>query len=164
VVAIQFYSIGFLTYSIAVTIQEPTQVTLCCNLLSPVGQLSSNSRSARMSFSQAQRVFIVEHLPGISFLLNFARMSLGIKFPNLLCQTNQQYWAVHFKRHCRNSSPSCIKHEDWSECMQRWTLWTFPTRNIILFFIFYLLYFFWQMCREWVAWLFDQSVLFTRYY
>jgi hypothetical protein len=33
----------------------------CCNLLAPVRQLSLNSRSARMSFSQVQRVFIVEH-------------------------------------------------------------------------------------------------------
>jgi hypothetical protein len=31
------------------------------NLLSPVRQLSSNSRRARMSFSQVQLVFIVEH-------------------------------------------------------------------------------------------------------
>jgi hypothetical protein len=44
-----------------VTIQEPTQVTSCCNLLAPVRQLSSKSRSARMSFSQVQPVFIVEH-------------------------------------------------------------------------------------------------------
>jgi hypothetical protein len=44
-----------------VTIEEPTQVTSCYNLLTPVRQLSSNSRSARMSFSQVQRVFIVEH-------------------------------------------------------------------------------------------------------
>jgi hypothetical protein len=44
-----------------VTIQEPTQVTSCCNLLAPVRQLFSNSRSARMSFWQVQRVFIVEH-------------------------------------------------------------------------------------------------------
>jgi hypothetical protein len=33
----------------------------CCNLLAPVRQLSFNSRSARMCFSQVQRVFIVEH-------------------------------------------------------------------------------------------------------
>jgi hypothetical protein len=46
---------------IAVTIQEPTQVISCCNLLAPIRNLSSNSRSARMSFSQVQRVFIVEH-------------------------------------------------------------------------------------------------------
>jgi hypothetical protein len=48
-------------HNIAVTIQEPTQVTSCCNLLAPVRQLSFNSRSVRMSFSQVQRVFIVEH-------------------------------------------------------------------------------------------------------
>jgi hypothetical protein len=44
-----------------VTIQEPTLVTSCCNMLVPVRQLSSNSQSARLSFSQVQRVFIVEH-------------------------------------------------------------------------------------------------------
>jgi hypothetical protein len=44
-----------------VTIQDPTQVTSCCNLLAPVRQLSLNGRSARMSFTQVQRVFIVEH-------------------------------------------------------------------------------------------------------
>jgi hypothetical protein len=48
-------------HNIAVTIQESTQVTLCCNLLTPVRQFSFNSRSARMSFSQVQRVFVVEH-------------------------------------------------------------------------------------------------------
>jgi hypothetical protein len=42
-------------------IQEPTQVTSCCNLLAPVRHLCFNSRSARMFFSQVQRVFIVEH-------------------------------------------------------------------------------------------------------
>jgi hypothetical protein len=44
-----------------VTKQEFTQVMPCCNLLAPVHQLSFNSRRARMSFSQVQRVFIVEH-------------------------------------------------------------------------------------------------------
>jgi hypothetical protein len=48
-------------HNIAATLQEPTQVTSCCNLLASDSQLSSNSRSARMSFSQVQRVFIVEH-------------------------------------------------------------------------------------------------------
>jgi hypothetical protein len=37
------------------------QVTSRCNMLVPVRQSSFNSRSARMSFSQVQRVFIVEH-------------------------------------------------------------------------------------------------------
>jgi hypothetical protein len=44
-----------------------------------------------------------------------------------------KYWAVHFKYHCRNSSPCCIKHEEKSECMHVWTWWTFPTLNITLF-------------------------------
>jgi hypothetical protein len=40
-----------------------------CNLLAPVCQLSFSSRSARMSFSQVQRVFIVEHyLSSCSYL------------------------------------------------------------------------------------------------
>jgi hypothetical protein len=43
------------------TIQEPAQVTSCCNLFVPVRQLSFNSRSAMMSFSQVQRVLIVEY-------------------------------------------------------------------------------------------------------
>jgi hypothetical protein len=48
-------------HTISLTIQEPTLVTSCSNLLAPVRQLFSNSRSARMFFSQAQRVSIVEH-------------------------------------------------------------------------------------------------------
>jgi hypothetical protein len=40
---------------------EPTQVMSCCNLLAPVHHLSFNNRSPRMSFSQVQGVFIVEH-------------------------------------------------------------------------------------------------------
>jgi hypothetical protein len=60
-VSIQYGTTGYKTHSIAVTIQEPTQVTSCCNLLVPVCQMSSHSRNARMSFSQVQRLFIVEH-------------------------------------------------------------------------------------------------------
>jgi hypothetical protein len=60
----QCNSIGLInTHNIAVTIQEPTQVMSCYNLLASVRQLSFNSRSARMSSSQVQRVFIVEHCP-----------------------------------------------------------------------------------------------------
>jgi hypothetical protein len=56
---------------------------LCCYLLTPVRQLSSNSRSARMCFSHVQRVFIVKHyLASHSHFL--ARMNLGIHFPILL--------------------------------------------------------------------------------
>jgi hypothetical protein len=68
-VAFQYNLIGLINTHITVTIQKPTQVMSCCNLLAPVCQLSSNSRSARMSFSQVQRVFIVEHyLASCSYL------------------------------------------------------------------------------------------------
>jgi hypothetical protein len=65
-------------------------------------------------------------------------MSLGIHFPILLCQTNQQHlvwWTV--SGHCRNSSPVCIKHQEKCECMHRWTQWTFSTFNISLWFVFW---------------------------
>jgi hypothetical protein len=53
-----------------VIIQEHMLVASCCNLLAPVRQLSFNSRSARMSFSQVQRLFIVEHyLASRSYLI-----------------------------------------------------------------------------------------------
>jgi hypothetical protein len=48
-------------YIIAVSVQQPTQVKSCCNLLTPVRQLSSNGRSAKTPFSQAQRLFTAEH-------------------------------------------------------------------------------------------------------
>jgi hypothetical protein len=48
-----------------------------------------------------------------------------------------KYWAVHFKRHCRNSSPGCIKHEEKRECMRRWTRWIFPALNTTLYFVFW---------------------------
>jgi hypothetical protein len=52
-----------------VTTQEPTHVISCCNLLTPVHQLPSNSWSARMSFSQVQWVFTVKHyLASCSYL------------------------------------------------------------------------------------------------
>jgi hypothetical protein len=61
VIVIQYISIRLKTHNIVVTIQEPTQVTTCCNLLMSFLQVSLNSRSARMSFPQVQRVCIVEH-------------------------------------------------------------------------------------------------------
>jgi hypothetical protein len=66
-------------------------------------------------------------------LTQLARISLGIHFLILLCQTNRQYLVNRF-RHCRNSSPGCIRHEENSACMHRWTRWTFPTLDITFFF------------------------------
>jgi hypothetical protein len=69
-VAVQYSLIGLINpqYRCDYT-GEPTQVMSCCNLLVPVCQLSSNSWSVRMSFSQVQRVFIVKHyLASCSYL------------------------------------------------------------------------------------------------
>jgi hypothetical protein len=75
-----------------------------------------------------------------------------------------KYWAMHFKRHCRNSPPGCIKHDEKSECMHRWTRWAFPTLHITLFSAFRFecnLFFGKQyMCHEWDAWLLADSVLY----
>jgi hypothetical protein len=61
VITIKYNSIELINTHVAVTVQQPTQVTSCCNLLAPVSQLSSKCQSARMSFSRVQRVFIVEN-------------------------------------------------------------------------------------------------------
>jgi hypothetical protein len=63
VVAIKYSFIGLINtqYRCDYRLQEPSQVTSCCNLLAPVRQLFFNSWSAMMSFSQVQRMFIVEH-------------------------------------------------------------------------------------------------------
>jgi hypothetical protein len=52
-----------------VTIQEPTHVTSCSNLLTPILLLFSNSRSAGMSFAHLQSTFIVKYcLTSLSYL------------------------------------------------------------------------------------------------
>jgi hypothetical protein len=53
--------VGLMNTQYCCYLQDPTQVTSCCNLLAPVHQLSFNRQSARMSFSQVQQMFIVEH-------------------------------------------------------------------------------------------------------
>jgi hypothetical protein len=128
----QSNSIGLINTHIAVTIQEPLR------------QLSSNSPTARMSFSQVQRVFIVEHyLASRSYLI--CQNEFRDTFPEFSCakQIDNISSGEPFPRH-RNSSPGCIKHEEKNEWMHRWTRWTFPTRNITLFLFsnFNLLYFF----------------------
>jgi hypothetical protein len=91
-VAIQYSSVGLIT-QYRCDLQEPAP---WCNLLAPVRQLSSNSRSARMSFSQVQQVFIVEHyLASCSYLT--CQNEFRDTVPVLLCQTNWQYliwWTI----------------------------------------------------------------------
>jgi hypothetical protein len=119
-----------------VTIQESMQVTTCCNLLAPVRRLSFNSRSSRMSFSQVQRVFIVELcLASRSYLTcqnEFRDTFSDSPVPNKSTVSR----LVNRFRDTGNSSPDCIKHEEKSECMHSWTQWTFLTLNITLF-LFY---------------------------
>jgi hypothetical protein len=57
--------------SIALTIQEPTQVTSCCDPLAPIRQLSFNSRSARMSFFTSATSVHFRILAGNSLLLDY---------------------------------------------------------------------------------------------
>jgi hypothetical protein len=108
IIAIQYNSIGLINTHIAVTMQEPMQVTSCCS-----------------------RQYLV-------------------------------WWTV--PGHCRNSSPVCIKHEEKSEYMHHWTRWTLSAVYITLFSVFWFqcnLFFDKQnMCQEWVAWLFDHSLVF----
>jgi hypothetical protein len=60
-VAIQYNSIRLINTQYRCDLQEPMQVMSCRNLLVSVCQFPSNNRSARMSFSQVQWVFIVYH-------------------------------------------------------------------------------------------------------
>jgi hypothetical protein len=68
--------------NIAVTIQDPQQITSCCNPLAPVPQLPFNSRSVNMSFSQVQQVFVVEHYLSSRSYLTCQNEFRGNTFPN----------------------------------------------------------------------------------
>jgi hypothetical protein len=53
-------------------------------------------------------------------------LSLGVfegervqKQPEHIRRIETKYLAVHFKRHCRNFSPGCIRHEEKSESLHR---------------------------------------------
>jgi hypothetical protein len=118
-----------------VTIYEPTHVTSYCNLLAPDLQLSSNRRSARMSFSQVQAC----SLPNTTWRVvhtcqnEFTDTFHDPPMPNKSTMS-------HF-RYSSSSSPVCIKHDERSECMHYWTRWTFPALNKI-FSGFIVIYFF----------------------
>jgi hypothetical protein len=118
-----------------VTIQEPTQVMPCCNLLVPVRQLSFNSRSARI-FSQVQRVFIVKHYLASRSYSTYQN-ELRDTFPDSPVPNKSTISRLvnHFRD--MKSSLDCIKHEKKSECMHCWMRWIFPTLNITLLFIFW---------------------------
>jgi hypothetical protein len=88
-------------------------------------------------FSQVQRMFIVEHyLVSRSYLT--CQNEFRDTFPDSpVPKKSTISRLVNRFLHCRNSSPGCIKHEEKSEYMHRWTRWTFATLIITLFFLFW---------------------------
>jgi hypothetical protein len=101
-------------------------------------------------------------LLGISFLLNLpewvygyiSRFSSAKQIDNISSR-EPFLWQ-------RNSLLGCIRHGEKSECMHRWTRWTFPIIHIKLFFVFWfqcdLFFDKLNMCQEWVTSLLDHSV------
>jgi hypothetical protein len=144
-----------------VTIQLPTQVTSCCNLLAPV--VFKQSKCKDVFFTSTTSVHC--HTLPVILLFNltcqnyFRDTFADSPVPNKSTVT----CLMNCFHHCRNSLLGCIKHEEKHEYMYRWMWWIFPTLNITLFFVFWFqcnLFFYKQnMCQEWVAWLFDHSVL-----
>lgn len=60
----------------------------------------------------------------------------------LMQNTNRM--KTNFKRHCGNCSPGCIRHDEKTEYMHRWTQWTLRILNttLLLFSRFSVIYFF----------------------
>jgi hypothetical protein len=108
----------------------PTQFTSCCNLLAPVRQSSSNSRNAKMYFSQAQLLFIAErYMAPLSYITcqnEFRDTFLGSPVPNksaVSCLANRFLLM-------RELFTRSHKNGETKECMHRWTQCTFPVVNI----------------------------------
>jgi hypothetical protein len=141
-----------------VTIQDPTQVTSCCNLLATVRQLSFNSRSARMSFSQVQKVFIVEHyLASRSYLT--CQNGFRDTFPD---SSAPNRFTIYRLVNCfRDRGTHHRVAWNMRKSVKSSTV-TYPTIEITLFFVLWfqcnLFFDKYSMCPEWVAWLFDHSV------
>jgi hypothetical protein len=113
-----------------VTIQAPTQVTSCCNLLAPIRQLSSKSRNARMSFSQEQRVFIVEHhLASRSYLT--CQNEFRDAFPDSPVPNKSTISRLVNRFHDTGTLNRVASNMRIR--VNRWTRWTFSTLNMSLF-------------------------------
>jgi hypothetical protein len=146
-----------------VTIQAPMQVTSCCNLLVPVCQLSFNSRSTRMSFSQVQREFIVEHcMVPRSYLTcqnEFRDTFPDSPAPNKstisrLVNRFRDTGILHrVASNMRKRVNACIAER--SGHFQHLTLF-FSDFSVIYFLTN-------KTCQEWVAWHFDHTVYLCSY-
>jgi hypothetical protein len=144
--------------------KRPTEVMSCCNLLMPI--VFKQSKCKDVFFTSAASVHCWT-ITGISFLLNFPEwVQEYISWFSCEKQTDNISSGEPFLWH-RISSPGCIKHEENSECMKRWTR-TFPKLNITLFFVFCFqcnLFFDKQnMCQEQVARLFNRPVEYKCYW
>jgi hypothetical protein len=87
-ISVKNNSIGLINTQYRCDYTRAHEVTSCCNMLTPVRQLSSNSRSSRMCFSQMQWVLTVEHYLASRFYLT-CQNEFRATFSNLLCQTNR---------------------------------------------------------------------------
>jgi hypothetical protein len=125
-----------------VTTQHPTQVTSCCNLLAPVGHLSTNSRSARMYASPRATSVHCPALIAASFVINLilghiSRFSCAKEIENA---SSGEPFPWHW-----NCLQGCNRHVEKSEGMHRWTRWTFPALNIGFWFRISVQFIFWQI-------------------
>jgi hypothetical protein len=152
-VAIQYSYIGLMNI-IAVTVQQPTQVTSCCNLLLLVRRLSFSSRSARTSFSQVQRVFIVEHCLSSRSYLNcqnsFRDTFSDPSVPNkpAECRLANRFWSLQKSfiglHKIRNVVNACIAEPVGVSQTLVKMLFLCLLSSTFLFF------FYKKMCQEWV--------------
>jgi hypothetical protein len=153
--------------NIAVAIQDLTQFTSCLNVLAPVRQ--SFSRMS-VSFSQVQRVFAVEHCLAPRSCLT-CQNEFSVAFPDIpvpnrstvsrLVKSYRDTGSVRCSK-C-SGRPSLLSDDTLDDCTHHWKLWTFPTLNVTLSFVFWFqgISFFnkknvWEEC---VAWLVCHSVL-----
>jgi hypothetical protein len=127
-----------------VTIRKSMQVMSCCSPLVPVHQLSFNSRSTRMSFSQVQRVFIVKHYLASHSYLTCQNEFRGTFPDSPVPNKSTISCSVNCFHHCINSS---LIASNMRKRVHHWMQWTFPTLNITLFFCFLssILFIFWQI-------------------
>jgi hypothetical protein len=134
-------------------VELPTRITSCCNLPAPVRHLSSNGRSAGMSFSQMQRLFNVEHC--------VASRSY------VICQNEFRDIVPNKRTISRLAnlfSDTGTVDRAASDMRKRLLTKAVDISNIlcnIAFCFLILMVFFdsWNMCQESVAWLFDHPVL-----
>jgi hypothetical protein len=128
------------TRSIAVALQQPTQVTPCCNMFAPLRQLSSNSPGVRMSFfAEAASVPCLTQMSGIwtwdtEFRVPFLGSRVSSRYRRyLVC------WTVSVSEELLTGL-----HQTWGKG-HRWTRWTFPALKVVFCFQISVVFIFWHV-------------------